>query len=159
MKMTLILTLTFLSFSLSAAELPAWMAGTWASNSNDVRAEEHWSSSDGGLMLGLHRDVGPKGTSFEFLRIEKKGDSLVLLAMPGGRPATAFPLKSATARRIVFENLAHDFPQRVIYWMQNGSLCARVEGSGGEEAAEEWCWTRVVSDASRAQAARNAGAD
>ena len=153
MKVKFVLALTLLAWPLAASELPSWMAGTWANNDSSVRSEEHWSSSDGGLMLGLHRDIGPKGTSFEFLRIEQKGGSLVLLAMPGGRPATAFPLKSASASRVVFENLAHDFPQRVIYWRENASLCARVEGSGGgDEIAEEWCWTRVEPKTSRTPA-------
>ncbi|HWW62811.1 MAG TPA: DUF6265 family protein, partial [Thermoanaerobaculia bacterium] len=81
-----------------AADLPSWMAGSWQLKTGDVTMEEHWTSPGGGVMLGMHRDVTKDGrTSFEFLRIEKKKDgSLVYLAMPGGRPATPFPLKSAT---------------------------------------------------------------
>lgn len=139
--MKTLLLILLASFPLNAAELPAWMSGTWQSTTDGVRMEEHWTSPDGGLMLGLHRDVTPKSTSFEFIRIERRSDTLVYLAMPGGRPPTEFPLKSATPGRIVFENLAHDFPQRIIYWRVESQLCARVEDA---KQGEQWCWRRVA---------------
>ena len=44
----------------------------------------------------------------------------------------------------MFENAAHDFPQRVLYWLDDaGSLHARVEGHAGGGADEEWIWTRA----------------
>jgi Domain of unknown function (DUF6265) len=130
------------------ADLPKWMAGSWGGEINDVRMEEHWTAPDGGLMLGMHRDVPASGkTSFEFLRIEKRGDSLVYLAMPGGRPATPFPLATATGQRLVFENPAHDFPKRILYWRDGERLCARVEGKHqGKDLSEEWCWSRLPKE-------------
>lgn len=139
-KLMKTILLILLALPLTAAELPSWMSGTWQSNRDGVRMEEHWTSADGGVMLGLHRDVTAKKTSIEFLRIERRGDTLVYLAMPGGRPATEFPLKTATDGRIVFENLAHDFPQRIIYRREGSRLCARVEDA---KQGEEWCWERV----------------
>lgn len=145
MKTTLLLIL-LAAFRLNAAELPAWMAGTWQSTTGGVRMEEHWTSADGGLMLGLHRDVTPKKTSFEFIRIERRGDTLVYLAMPGGRPPTEFTLKSATTDRIVFENLAHDFPQRIIYRRRGAdSLIARIEGTrAGQPRSVDFPFRRVA---------------
>lgn len=130
-----------LLFLLAAPEFPEWMAGTWRGEHGGVRMEEHWTNADGGMMLGLHRDIGAKRTSFEFARIAREGESLVFLAQPGGKPATRFTLQSSDRQRIVFENLQHDFPQRVIYWRDGERLCARVEGEG--QAAEEWCWAKV----------------
>ena len=40
----------------------------------------------------------------------------------------------------MFANPEHDFPKRIIYWMKDAKLCARVEGDGGQ--GEEWCWAR-----------------
>jgi hypothetical protein len=135
----------FLALSAHAADLPSWMAGRWTGTESGVKMEEHWTNGDGGLMLGMHRDVAANGkTAFEFLRIEKRGDSLVYLAMPGGKPATAFPLKSMTSDKIIFENKQHDFPQRIAYWRDGAKLCARVEGTiGGKEESEQWCWSRA----------------
>ena len=123
---------------------PVWMAGSWRGTVDGVTMEEHWTSAAGDVMLGMHRDVrsGVK-TSFEFARIEKKGDTLVYQAMPGGRPATPFTLKESSAQRVVFENPEHDFPQRIIYWRESNRLCARVEGTiGGKSESEQWCWEK-----------------
>jgi hypothetical protein len=50
------------------------------------------------------------------------------------------------AQRVVFENKAHDYPQRIIYWLHGGNtLCARIEGQqGGEMRSSEWCWERAA---------------
>lgn len=127
------------------AVLPSWISGWWAGDIDGVRMEEVWTTPANGLMVGVHRDVLPGGkAAFEFLRIEEKDGKVVYRSMPGGRPVTDFPLKSATDSKIVFENPTHDFPQRIIYWKQGDKLCARIEGKmQGKEAAEEWCWSRV----------------
>lgn len=142
--MRTMLFLLLLTSTANAADFPSWMAGSWRATAGGVKMEEHWTSADGNLMVGMHRDVAPNGkVSFEFLRIERKDGTLIYQAMPGGRPATAFPLKEATATRVVFENPQHDFPQRVIYWTEKKQLCARVEGvMGGKTEGEQWCWSR-----------------
>ena len=83
--------------------------------------------------------------SFEFLRIETAGPSLVYVAQPGGRPPTRFPLAETGARRAVFANPQHDFPQRILYWLDDaGALHARIEGpQNGKTVSQEWTWTRV----------------
>ena len=142
--MRMILFVFFLAATAQAAELPGWMAGSWRATIAGVAMEEHWTSAAGNLMLGTHRDVRPNGkASFEFIRIELKDGKPVYVAMPGGKTATAFPFKEATRSRIVFENLQHDFPQRIIYWREDRRLCARVEGTmGGKVEGEQWCWSR-----------------
>lgn len=122
----------------------AWMSGRWAATIDGVQMEELWTAPRGGLLLGLHRDVSRDGrVSFEFLRIAQEDSGLVLLAQPSGSPPTRFPLVDASATRAVFANPAHDFPQRVIYWLDGSSLCARVEGDGGN-SAQQWCWQRAA---------------
>jgi hypothetical protein len=125
----------------------SWMAGSWEGKDASGREmEELWTAPKGGVMLGMHRDVkGDRLTSFEFLRIESGPDGLVYQAQPRGRPATPFPLKEAAARKVVFENLQHDFPQRILYWAtEDGALHARVEGMlEGKLEGEEWTWRRA----------------
>jgi hypothetical protein len=122
-----------------------WMSGHWSGASSGVRMEEHWTSPAAGLMVGMHRDVAPsKKPAFEFLRIEQRESGPVYLAMPGGRPATEFPLKSLSGGQAIFENLNHDFPQRILYWRDGESLCARAEGTlNGNTVGEEWCWGKA----------------
>jgi hypothetical protein len=121
----------------------AWLAGSWVGETGGILMEEHWTAPDGNSMVGMHRDVGKGGTMlFEFLRIEQRGDQMTYWSMPNGRsPATAFPLKELSGTRVVFENPAHDFPQRIIYWKDGSDLRARIEGTmKGKPASEEWRW-------------------
>jgi hypothetical protein len=121
---------------IALSNFPAWMAGSWRLGN----VEEQWTTADGGVMLGMSKTAGAKRTEFEFLRIAEVDGKLAYIAMPQGRPATVFPLKSSEASRVVFENLHHDFPQRILYWRKGEQLCARIEGDG---KGEEWCYTRV----------------
>jgi hypothetical protein len=123
----------------------AWMAGSWVSDSAGTRTEEHWTAPIGGLMVGMNRLViGGQARAFEFMHIREQGDTIVYLAQPSGRPATPFTMIELGNRRAMFENRAHDFPQRIIYWLApDGSLKARVEGTvKGAEQYEEYGWQR-----------------
>jgi len=147
MKIRIVCLALLLTATAQASELPGWMKGSWRSDGKGVAMEEHWTGAGGGLMVGMHREVLPNGkVSFEFLRIESRDGTLLYQAMPGGRPATPFALKSSSDSKIVFENKEHDFPQRIIYWRDGEHLCARVEGTiGGKEESEQWCWTRFAN--------------
>jgi hypothetical protein len=122
-----------------------WMTGSWQGAANGVQSEEHWSTPSGGLLIGMHRDVKDgRAVGFEFFRIQVHEGAITYLTQPGGQPPTAFAMKEVGMNRVVFENLAHDFPQRIIYWQsQPGELRARIEGTvRGKLEAEEWVWSR-----------------
>jgi hypothetical protein len=124
----------------------AFLAGHWGGEQRGLRMEELWTAPDGGTLLGLHRDVARGRTvSWEFLRIEEKDGVVTYWASPGGAVPTPFRLVESGANRAVFENRAHDFPQRILYWLDTeGRLHARVEGpASAPEKAMEWTWTRL----------------
>jgi len=123
----------------------SWLAGSWARDSAGTRSEEHWMAARGGLMVGMNRLVsGGRARSFEFLRIQAHGDTIAYLASPNNRTPTVFLMKELGEKRVVFENLKHDFPQRVIYWLgADRRLFARVEGMrDGNLAGEDYAWAR-----------------
>lgn len=93
----------------------SWLAGSWVSNENGVRAEEVWLEPAGGLMLGAGRSVSSSQVSFEFLRISPHEGALTLWAAPLGQNPTPFKLKTMTSDEAVFENLAHDAPNVITY--------------------------------------------
>ena len=135
----------------SEAEAPsldrlAWLAGSWTGGEGDTVMEEHWTTPAGGMMVGMHRDLRPgRRAFFEFLRIVEENGKISYHAMPAGRPpATIFPLLSMSERRVVFEKPDHDFPQRILYWLDDdGMLHARIEGTeGGELRGMEWEYHR-----------------
>jgi hypothetical protein len=83
---------------------------------------------------------------FEFMRIEKTPrEGLVYVASPGGAAPTRFKMIEMGPRRVVFADPGHDFPQRILYWLDDrGALHARIEGRvQGKPRAEEWRWTRA----------------
>ncbi len=120
-----------------------WLVGSWSGDDRGTLNEEVWLTPAGGLMLAMHRDTsGGKATGFEFLRIEQDGDGLVYRAMPQGRPGTDFRRVAHGPSCIAFENPAHDFPRRILYWREGPSLHARIEGTRqGKPASKEWVWT------------------
>lgn len=121
----------------------AWMAGSWSHQTGDNVSEENWTVPRGGMMLATNRTAGGKKTAFEFLRIADTKDGVSYFAMPGGKAATEFAFKSLESEKITFENLKHDFPQRIIYWKADGKLHARIEGTvSGNERSMEWAWEK-----------------
>lgn len=125
----------------------AWMVGSWAGTDGSVEMEEHWIAPKGGVMLGLHRDVFASGSAFfEFLRIEAGDDGVTYWASPRGTAPTPFRLVDSGSNRAVFENLEHDWPQRLVYRLEaEDTLVARAEGDQhGKPRAAEWRWTRVT---------------
>lgn len=119
-----------------------WLSGYWTGTVQGVEMEELWTPASGNMILGLHRDVRGDNSSFEFLRITINEDgNLVYLAAPSGREPTEFLLVELTANRVVFENMEHDFPQRIIYSRAADQLTARIEDEIGEQGMQ-WTWTK-----------------
>ncbi len=132
----------------------AWLAGSWVAVSEDGArfSEEHWTDPAGGTMIGVNRTVVEDRTVFfEYLRIERTPQGVVYLASPQGRaPPTPFRLIRSDRGQVVFENLDHGFPQRVIYRREGDRLHASVEGmQDGEMRIERWSWQRSTSGFAR----------
>jgi hypothetical protein len=107
-----------------------WLSGCWAAEGSPGSGEQ-WMPPAGGTMLGVSRTVRDgKTVAWEFLQIRTL-DSGVLgyVSKPSGQPENAFPLLKLGDREVVFEDLEHDFPHRIIYRLgEGGALAARIEG-------------------------------
>lgn len=124
-----------------------WMTGTWTHTTPTVMTRESWLGPGNGLMVAVNLTTTSSGKkSFEFLRIGETAEGFSYFASPGGKAPTEFRLKELGDRKVVFENAAHDFPQRILYWREGEQLLARVEGSiGGKPRSEEWRFDREAS--------------
>lgn len=114
----------------SVSEL-GWLAGCWAREDAEPGSGEHWMPPAGGTLLGLSRTVkAGKTVEYEFVVIrETAPGKLAYIAHPSGQSPATFPLLRLTESEVVFENLEHDFPQRIIYRLEkDGHLRARIEG-------------------------------
>jgi hypothetical protein len=127
----------------------AWISGDWETTpgGSGRQVDEHWTKIAGGSMIGMSRTVaGGKTVFFEYLRIEKRGAAIYYVAHPKARtPGTDFKLVRLTAQEAVFENLAHDFPKRIIYRKNgDGALTARIEGDGTEREKPQEFHYRLI---------------
>ena len=123
----------------------AWLEGTWVGTDDGAAMEETWSSPAGGGMVGMHKDTrGGRMISCGFFRIIQDSSRVCYLASPLGRAAVPFYAIELGDSAVVFENLEHDFPQRIIYRLgAEGRLHARIEGIvEGKTRSEAWVWTR-----------------
>lgn len=115
----------------AVAEL-AWLAGTWSFERNGRVVTERWTAPAGGMMLGTSQTVaGERTLEYEFvaLRTDKEG-RVVYVAKPSRQPEATFTLVKLAEREVIFENPAHDFPQRISYTLKaDGTLLAAIEGT------------------------------
>jgi hypothetical protein len=128
-----------------------WLAGCWSSRGGEAGSEEHWLAPAGGSMLGVgHTVVGGKTVAHEVMQIrETEPGQLAFIARPSGQAEATFPLARLGKDEVVFENLAHDFPQRVIYRRQGDKLEARIEGTeDGKVKGIDFPMDRVACPAS-----------
>ena len=127
------------------AELPTWMLGHWISCADGVQVTETMQGDPRGALLGSNLTVG-RQTGFEFYRIARNAHgAITFFAQPRGSPAVEFPAKRLDDTRVVFENLEHDFPQRILYWREGSGLAARIEGTlQGTAESEEWHFVPAV---------------
>lgn len=109
----------------------AWLAGCWSAQGREAGSVEQWMTPAGGVMLGMARTVrNGRAVEFEFMQIRADAEGrLRFIAQPQGRPPTEFGLLRQAEDEAVFENAAHDFPQRVLYRREAADrLVARIEG-------------------------------
>lgn len=136
----------------SPVESMSWLTGCWAAEGGEPGSGEHWTAPAGGTMLGLSRTVkGGKTVAFEFMQIRVNSEGrLVYIALPSGQSETTFVVTAQSEGTTTFENLAHDFPQRIIYSQQpqQQRLVARIEGSrAGRFRAIEFPMRRMPCEA------------
>jgi hypothetical protein len=160
MPLHLRLQLLFLNVALvvaSAVDAPtarpmlnqlAWLAGTWSFEARGRVVTEQWMAPAGGTMLGMSRTVsGDRTIAHEFvlLREDPNGD-IHYEARPSGQAPASFKLVHLADAEVIFENPAHDFPQRIIYRRtEGGGLMAAIEGMrNGEPRRIEFHYQRVT---------------
>ena len=126
----------------------AFAAGCWQAEGGGTTMEEQWNRPAGGVMLGSARVVaGGRAVFTEFVEVREKPEGLVMTVALGiGKPSTSFTRIPAAANEVVFENKAHDFPQRVRYRNDGkDALFARVEGTEkGQAKGEDFAYKRIA---------------
>lgn len=109
-----------------------WIVGRWENTDGDTKSIEHWEKINGSLYEGGSETVKNGQTIFsEILKIQKFGEEIFYIADVKHNPATVmFKLTSLDDNCAVFENTEHDFPKKITYKYEDGSLHAWIEGPG-----------------------------
>ncbi len=119
----------------AAAELASldWLLGNWQRTgmAAGTSGAEHWRRQ-ADVLEGEGRSYRQGELRFqERLRIIDEGGQFYYVADVAGNPTPVrFALVAQGAQSVVFENLQHDFPQRIAYQRNGRRLTATV--SAGE---------------------------
>ena len=110
-----------------------WLTGRWEHKDGNMASTEVWAKQNDSTLSGFGYALSGKDTVFkEYLRIQQKGQDLYYIpTVPDQNNGTAvlFTLIHDTAGQFVFENKAHDYPQRIVYnHVEKDSIYAYVEG-------------------------------
>jgi uncharacterized protein DUF6265 len=136
-RMVLVVLIAMTEVTMSSASQKSgiqrleWIAGCWASDDGKERIEETWMKPAGHSMIGMSRTVaGGKTVSAEHIQIrEANGQVAYIVSIAMGAKPVVFKLVKSSDNEATFENLQHDFPQRIIYRRESAdTLFARIEG-------------------------------
>jgi uncharacterized protein DUF6265 len=122
----------------------AWLTGCWTMTRGDSVVEEQWLKPLGGTLMGISRTAkGGRVVEHEFLQIRDVNGKLAYVAKPSGQAEATFPIKTFSDSEAIFENAAHDFPQRILYRRTADGVTARVEGTrNGQTRGIDFVYTR-----------------
>jgi len=116
-------------------EQVGWLQGCWQMSANGRVVEEQWMAPGGGVMLGMGRTVRDgKLVEYESVVLREEDGQLAYEAHPSGQPSAVFLSKTLDESSVVFENPAHDYPQRVGYKREGGALLAWIDGTANGKA-------------------------
>jgi hypothetical protein len=127
----------------------AWLQGCWERRDGDRVVEERWTAPRAGSMLGVGRTTrGEKLVEHEYIVLTERDERLAYEAHPSGQATTTFMSRPISGREVVFEDPAHDFPQRVGYrGSGTDELLAWIEGTvNGKPGRVEFPYRRVGCD-------------
>ena len=125
-----------------------FMVGCWAEPGPEGSGlREFFAPPAANMLTGLSQ-YWREGriVDFEFHRIDGSPAGPELTPHPRGAASVRFRAVDIGEDRIVWENLDHDFPQRITYHrVAADTLVARVEGGEGPAArSHEWRMARVA---------------
>lgn len=119
-----------------------WLSGSWIGGSSEGTIyESHYSTPNGGVIVSASKETRngrTVGTDFEIF-YQKDGRVIFQPCPNGVKSPGSFPLAAfdALARRAVFENREHDFPQAFIFEQPAAdALRITLQGPGKDGATK-----------------------
>ena len=120
-----------------------WVLGGWYMETPDGSISEEWSKVNDSSYIGFGIMKTPKGDTVFIEQIKLLADAEGVWYMPtisGQNNGQEVKFKEITSGNdeIVFENLGHDFPQRIIYHrLTDSTMIASIEGEQNSKMRKE----------------------
>jgi len=112
-----------------------FLKGNWTMNTSKGRIVESWKMNSDSGMDGISYSVSSKGDStlLETIKLYESDGNIYYEPTgygAGNDSTVSFRLISANQGVYVFENIDHDFPQKISYQMQSqNNILAWIEGT------------------------------
>lgn len=119
--------------SSSKIEKLNWLIGTWEGvDENTLTFVEKWERGTTNSLNGKGATITPDGDTLfkEILKIEiVEGTPYYVATVPENPGPVLFKLVESDSKHCIFENLDHDFPQRISYTLETKStMSVKLEG-------------------------------
>ncbi|RWW92134.1 DUF6265 family protein [Flavobacterium cerinum] len=122
-----------------------WLIGNWGHTSKEGSLTETWTKANDSVYKGeTYFVVGGKDTVFsEKVDLVQENDKLTyIVSVPGqnNEKPVRFDMTSISDTTIIFENPAHDYPNKIVYnKIGNDSVVAEIFGTQkGKPATEKF---------------------
>ena len=125
------------------------LEGLWKMETSRGAIYEKWQAKTNNKMTGRSYRINNTDTIvMERIELYREGNDIIyrpVVSNQNNQQAVSFRLISITDGRYVFENKAHDFPQRIIYKIvSKDAVHARIEGiRNGQERGSDFRYSRV----------------
>ncbi|MFV8356006.1 DUF6265 family protein [Flavobacterium sp. XS1P32] len=127
----------------------SWLLGNWESKSDEGTLTESWSKVNDSTFQATSYFIKEKDTiHFESITLQQKGEVLVYSATIIGQnndKAVAFKQTNETPQQLTFENLKHDYPQKITYAHKTtADLTVKISGKQeGKASSEEFTMKKI----------------
>ena len=125
-----------------------WILGSWEQQTDKGILTETWQRQNDSLFVGSCYFINQSDTLHtETILLDQRDDSITYSANVKGQnneKAVPFTLTTANTNSLVFENLKHDYPQKIVY-QKNKSNGLVVTISGilqGKKSEEKYSFTK-----------------
>lgn len=126
-----------------------WLLGNWENKSVEGNLTESWKKANDSTFQATSYFIKEKDTlHFETIILEQKGENATYYAAVQGQndgKPIAFKLKAASEKELLFENLQHDYPQKINYTpITADSLVVKISGmQQGKPSSEQFSMKRI----------------
>ncbi|RZJ83642.1 MAG: hypothetical protein EOO20_22440 [Chryseobacterium sp.] len=123
-------------------EKAAWLDGSWGNASSQGTLSEKWVKANDSVYYGESYFIVSNDTVFaEKVKLDETNGKLAYtVSVPGqnNEKPVRFEATTMTDNQLVFENPAHDYPNKITYnKVGTDSLVAEISGTKGGKPASE----------------------